>query len=145
MEGRLTRMAGSLQSIMDRHHQEEAGHTTGWTLKKDTAMWDWDLTTGQLFWSSQLGQLFGSSMDTSRPLTLNDWLAGVHPDDRERFGSTLLNIKDLCQDNILLTHRIMRNTSSPLRIAWSGQVIRDHEKQPVHTLGTVEILDNAAT
>lgn len=140
IEGRLTRMAGSLQSIMDRSREAEADRTGGRALKHDSALWDWDLATGQLVWSPQLGQLC-SAIDTSHPLTLSDWLACVHPDDRAQFAASLQRIGDRAGDDIVLSHRLVRQSAGSRRLVWSGHIIRDHAGRPVHILGTVEIRD----
>ena len=140
IEGRLTRMAGSLQSITDRTREAEADGADGRARQTVGALWDWDLATGQLIWSPQLGQLVGA-VDPAHPLTLSDWLACIHPDDRAQFEDSLRSIGDRTRDDIVLSHRLARHPSGPRRLVWSGHIIRNHAGLPVHILGSVEIRD----
>ncbi|MCT0204818.1 PAS domain-containing protein [Synechococcus sp. CS-602] len=52
---------------------EAAGMTT----------WDWDLLTNSITWSSNMGSLFGLGTEESKG-TYDDFVACLHPDDRER-------------------------------------------------------------
>ncbi|MGB3444280.1 MAG: EAL domain-containing protein [Actinophytocola sp.] len=42
--------------------------------------WEWNIETGECIWSTMLYELFG--VDPSTPITYNDYLSLVHPDDR---------------------------------------------------------------
>jgi PAS domain S-box-containing protein len=46
-------------------------------------LWDWDITTNQVYWTPQHEAIFG--YETGNPTrTYNDWRCRVHPDDIER-------------------------------------------------------------
>ncbi|HEU4683660.1 MAG TPA: PAS domain S-box protein, partial [Nitrospira sp.] len=101
----------------------------------DIGNWDWDLLTGRIFWSFQVRRFLGMP-DHGHPLSQQDWLARVHPDDRDRFGLALLRIKEQEHDDLVLEHRISGASGTTVRVVWTGQLIRDREKRPLHILGT---------
>ncbi len=45
-------------------------------------LWNYDLESGQLFWDANIRRQFG--VDADAPVTVEDFYAIVHPDDRER-------------------------------------------------------------
>ncbi len=48
-----------------------------------TATWEWEVATGLLTWSPRMLELMGRDPAAGQP-TLHDFLAGLHPDDRDR-------------------------------------------------------------
>ena len=61
-------------------------------------LWDWDLTTGQIFFSPRFRQMLGISAQAScsRP---DDWFSRIHGDDLERFQSRLnAHLRGVSQD-----------------------------------------------
>ncbi|MGN6611594.1 MAG: GAF domain-containing protein, partial [Angustibacter sp.] len=51
---------------------------------------DWDLGTGALVWDGQLFDIFDvAPADRERPMTIEDFYAGVHPADRDRVRAAL--------------------------------------------------------
>jgi PAS domain S-box-containing protein len=51
------------------------------TEAAEVGMWDSDPVTGWMFWAPRVRAMFGITGD--RPLTLDDFYQGVHPDDRD--------------------------------------------------------------
>jgi PAS domain S-box-containing protein len=47
----------------------------------EVGLWDVDGTTGALYWPPRVKAMFGISPD--QPVTMDDFYAGLHPDDRE--------------------------------------------------------------
>src|SRR5512142_2837480 len=45
--------------------------------------WEWDLATGSVTWSDELYRIYGLT-PRERSITLDVFLASLHPDDRER-------------------------------------------------------------
>lgn len=50
----------------------------------DISYWTWDRKRDALHWSPRLYELYGLESWEQRPVTYDDWLSVVHPDDRER-------------------------------------------------------------
>ena len=47
----------------------------------DVGLWDVEVVAGTLFWSPRVKAMFGISSD--RPVSMDDFYAGLHPDDRD--------------------------------------------------------------
>ncbi len=129
-DGRPTRMAGSLQWLHDRPDID--GSASG--PLTSIGAWSWDLQTGRLVWSPQAERLLGV-MET-RALTIEDWLARVHPDDRTRIAATLLHIPEQPGEAISVEHRVRPQNGELRWVRWQGHVIRNQERKPIHVLGT---------
>ncbi|SFE97449.1 sensor histidine kinase [Spirosoma endophyticum] len=54
----------------------------------ELATWDWNLLTNEVYWNEQHFRLFGLQ-PCLNPLTPDDFLTHVHPDDRERLTNLL--------------------------------------------------------
>ena len=48
----------------------------------DVAYWQWDYTSDEVLWSDGLYEMFG--IEGTPRMTYDDWVARVHPDDRQR-------------------------------------------------------------
>lgn len=76
--GAETGTDGSLQPHMTALKQVE--------LLAPLGAWEWDPATGRCFWSDGLFQIFGHEPQAFEP-TYDDFLAAVHPDDRQRWSA----------------------------------------------------------
>ena len=52
--------------------------------------WEWDIETGENFWSDALCRLYGLDPNDCKP-SYDLWLETIHPDDRERTESAVLD------------------------------------------------------
>jgi PAS domain S-box-containing protein len=78
---------GSVIDINDRRVAEERLVLKEEQLRlaleaAEIGQWDVDQATGNMFWPPRVKAMFGISPDV--PVTLDDFLNGVHPDDREK-------------------------------------------------------------
>ncbi|UCV29658.1 PAS domain-containing protein [Ferribacterium limneticum] len=85
--GRVARLFGTSQDVTERKHFERRLSRNEAALKEAQAIahlgsWTLDILTDKLTWSDEVYQIFGLSKD--HPLKLVDFLALIHPDDRER-------------------------------------------------------------
>ena len=100
------------------------------------AVWDWDLSTNQIWWNHGLERLFGYT-DEDVQHDAQWWLAGIHPDDRSRIeadiSETILNTRTTwtCE------YRFRRKDGSYCFVFDRGFVQRDSEGQPVRVLGSI--------
>ncbi|MGE5228321.1 MAG: PAS domain S-box protein [Deltaproteobacteria bacterium] len=85
--GTFLGMVGSSPDITDRKRAEEALRDSQRRLQIATAaadlgIYDWDLRTGMGEWDARVRAIFG--VGPEEPLTLETFLARLHPDDRAR-------------------------------------------------------------
>ncbi|MGH7147519.1 MAG: PAS domain S-box protein, partial [Nitrospiraceae bacterium] len=112
-------------------------------ISAETGTWNWDLQTGQIFWSSQVDRFLGLS-ERAAPLTQNDWLARVYPEDRESMARTMRQAMDQPGADVVFEHRVMRQNGSFQWCVWTGEIIRDRDGKALHILGTVRATDRSA-
>lgn len=85
------------ENIDARRRAEEASVQARETLEMatraaDLGVWDVDVRSGAMTWSPRCRELFGVSMDV--PLTMDDFYAGVHPEDREGLRELVARVLD---------------------------------------------------
>ena len=90
--GKLARMAGTTQDITARKQGEEALRQSEERLRlamaaADLGTWHWNLRTGELLWSER--SLAMSGLPPGTPISYEEFLATVHPDDRARVDATV--------------------------------------------------------
>jgi len=139
--GRPYAMCGVSTDITERKRMEETLRAQDRLLRLalqtiDIGVWNWDLPTGRICWSPQVNRFFTGTGE-ARMLTTLDWLAIVFSDDRESFSVSLIEIMDQQSDELLLEHRIRKQQGGTQRVIWTGRMIRDRDRRPIHVLGTV--------
>src|SRR5207248_6608788 len=67
---------------------------------------NWNLQTGHIYWSSQVDRFLGLS-GRARSHTQNEWLALVHPEDRESVARTIHQAMDQPDTEVAFEHRVM--------------------------------------
>ena len=100
------------------------------------AVWDWDLTTGDVWRSEGVGTLFGYAPDAVG----HDaawWLGRVHPDERERVVSGISAVIDGGGTLWSAEYRYRRADDSFADVADRADVIRDAKGQAVRMLGAM--------
>jgi len=85
--GRVARLFGTSQDITERKHFERRLSRNEKALKEAQAIahlgsWTLDILSDKLTWSDEVYRIFGVTKD--QPLKLGDFLARIHPDDRDR-------------------------------------------------------------
>jgi hypothetical protein len=98
--------------------------------------WDWDRQTGRFCWSRQVDRLLGVS-DDSRPYSQEEWLALIHPDDRQTVARAMSRAVEQADTEVVFKHRVMRPDGTLRWFVWTGQIIRDRDGRAVHMLGMV--------
>ena len=105
--------------------------------------WNWNLQTGQIYWSSQVDRFLGLS-DRARSHTQNDWLALVHPEDRQSMVRMMRLAMDQPGTEVSFEHRVMKQDGGLRWIIWIGEIARDRDGRALHILGTVRATDSGA-
>ncbi|WP_425506458.1 PAS domain S-box protein [Sphingomonas xinjiangensis] len=86
-DGEFLGYVGSVIDIDERREAEEKLALNEEQLRlalevAEIGQWDVDHASGRMFWPPRVKAMFGISPDV--PVTLDDFLDGVHPEDRER-------------------------------------------------------------
>jgi PAS domain S-box-containing protein len=98
--------------------------------------WDWDCQTGRFCWSRQVDRLLGVS-DGARPHSQEEWLALIHPDDRQTMARAMCCAMEQAGTEVVFEHRVMRQDGALRWFVWTGQIIRDRDGKAAHMLGMV--------
>ena len=96
--------------------------------------WDWDLATGHVTWSDELYRIFGLE-PRKVEISLEGFLARVHPDDRERVQR---EVSAAVQRGGRFAHRerIVQPDGSVRELDTVGDVLVDTQGRPVTVIGT---------
>ena len=96
--------------------------------------WEWDLATGVVTWSDELYRIYGLA-PRSCEITLEEFLARVHPDDRERVQR---QVAAAVERGGPFGHdeRIVRPDGSVRKLDTVGEVLVDAHGRPVSLIGT---------
>jgi diguanylate cyclase (GGDEF)-like protein/PAS domain S-box-containing protein len=96
----------------------------------------WDLRSGLLRWSDELFRLLGLAPDSVEP-TMELYLKGVHPDDRESINARLQQAF-AGERTYASVHRVQWADGSVRIIAGTGDVTFDGGGKPTLMVGTVQ-------
>jgi signal transduction histidine kinase len=96
--------------------------------------WEWDLATGAVTWSDELYRIYGL-VPRSCAITLEGFLARVHPDDRERVQR---QVAAAVERGGPFGHaeRIVRPDGSVRKLDTLGEVVVNADGRPVSLIGT---------
>jgi PAS domain S-box-containing protein len=99
-----------------------------------TGFLDWDLKTNEIVWSRGVYELYGIDPDT--PVTVEQTLGLVHPDDRELAKENLdMAVRGL--GDFSIDHRVVRPDGKVLWVHARAHLERDSEGKPATLMGTV--------
>jgi len=105
------------------------------------ANWDWDMVEDELWWSEGVPEIIGGGVQRS-PATLDDALARVHPEDRERVKEALGRAR-LEGTPFAMTHRVVREDGQTRIVQQRGEVTLDEQGRPIRLMGTVQDITEA--
>ena len=103
-------------------------------------MWDWDITTDNLFWSDQIWPIFGYDKELTQT-TYDNFLNAVHPEDRQY----VIDSVDACLEKgapYNIEHRVVWQDGTTHWVHESGNVVRSESGQALHMLGMVQDIDD---
>jgi PAS domain S-box-containing protein len=94
--------------------------------------WEWDIATNSVSWSESLHEIFGMEPGQFGG-SFDDYLAVVHPEDRQRVLDTVAAAME--GDQFTMEHRANMPDGTFRWISSSGRVIRDEQGTPVSMIG----------
>ena len=105
-----------------------------------TGVWEWDALADRLQWSDRLKKIFGLPLETDN-LKLSDFLAAVHPDDRETIEASF---RDTIRDHMeyVAEYRIVRPDKSERIVSARGLGEYAEDGSPLRVMGTAEDITN---
>lgn len=98
------------------------------------AIWDWNLTTNELWWNEGYEILFGYAREEIDP-TLKQWSDRIHPEDRARVTDSLHRVIDHGGEGWSDEYRFRRKDGRYTHVLDRGHVIRDAAGKPVRMIG----------
>ena len=138
--GRVVRWFGTCTDISERKGTEAALEATAERLRlaMDTAKqgtWDWNMVSGAVFWSPEHNRMYDLPPDQQRG-SYEQWIAHVHPEDREATANELRAAIDERRD-FACEMRSRHRDGSVHWISGNGRAFYDEAGQPVRMLGIV--------
>ena len=106
------------------------------TEASEVGLWDLDVPDDRLFWPARVKAMFGISPD--KPVSMADFSAGLHPDDRERVTAAFAAATDPEQRALYdVEYRTVGKEDGVLRwVAAKGRGIFDDAGRCVRVIGT---------
>lgn len=140
--GRVYATCGISSDITERKRDEAALRAHEEQLRLALAStqaggWNWDRRTGHFCWSRHVDHLLGLT-DGARPRSQDEWLALVHPDDRQEIARAMSQtLNNRTGREVVFEHRLITGDGVVRWCVWTGQIMRDQDGKVVHILGMV--------
>lgn len=96
--------------------------------------WEWDIETNRLYWSEQLCRVYGIEPDPA-PITFEDFLERVHPDDRDDVVAAVRGAFERA-GSFETEHRAVHPDGAVRVIFGRGHVLTDAAGTPIRMLGS---------
>ena len=111
------------------------------TRAADLGVWDVDMRSNAMDWSPRCREIFGVPLD--KPLTLDDFYAGLHPEDRPRLEDLIAKVLDPRERRSYdAEYRVLRPDGEIRWAAATGLAYFDRlgpnaEEQPMRFIGII--------
>lgn len=131
----------TINMALYRHETERKLRTNEIHLAQAQAIgnmgsWDWDIVSGHLHWSKNTFVIFGLNPDTFAA-TYEEFLASVHPDDREMVQEAVDKALSGKQ-SYNIEHRIVLPDGQERFVHEKARVTFDDAAKPIRMTGTVQ-------
>lgn len=100
-----------------------------------TGIWEWEFVSSRIHWSESVLTLLGAVHQDN--LTYQDYLARVHPDDRDSLHRSIEQIIQSPDQPYHNEHRILLPNGQVHWIEAKGRIFFDDQQQPLSLMGTV--------
>ena len=140
-KGKATALLGTVLDITERKQAEERLHRSEASLANaqriaHVGSWEWDVPAGKLYWSDEVFRIFGHDPETFE-LSLEDYYAAVHPDDRVWLRAAVE--KEIASGKpIGSDHRIVRPDGEVRVIHEESEVTRVEAGATARVSGTIQ-------
>jgi PAS domain S-box-containing protein len=100
------------------------------------AIWDWNITTGEMTWNEGMETLFGYAPSAIEP-NVEWWRERLHPDERQRVIDSELTAIERGEDYWTADYRFRRADGQYAMVTDRGVISRDDYGRAVRMLGTM--------
>ena len=101
------------------------------------AVWDWNLTTNQIWWNEGVHTLFNFSHDQVEP-EIAWWSKHIHPDDHDHVLANIHAVIDGNGEHWLAEYRFQRADGSYADVFDRGFVMRNRDGKSVRMIGAMQ-------
>jgi len=129
----LSSKAKELQEKTDSLQKEKQKLALAHKIAK-IGSWEWDLVNGNITWSDELFDLHEMKRQ-NEPLSFDQLLAQIHPDDRKGILDVITKSKETAKP-VSFYYRIIRNDGSIRTFYSLGEVIVNEAGKPIKVIGT---------
>jgi PAS domain S-box-containing protein len=138
-KGKAVKMVGTCQDVTERQNLIERLQQSDLLYKQAQALahlgnWTWDIATNTVIWTEELYRIFGFE-DTTAEVTFDNYLAHVHPDDRDMLLAHLQHSLKT-HESYDFYHRIVLDNGTEKFIQSRGEVLLDENGEPYQMVGT---------
>jgi PAS domain S-box-containing protein len=98
------------------------------------AVWEWDMSTGEIFRNDVLNELMGLANPETQ--NLNWWLSRIHPEDSSRVSDTINKVFETKAQNWECEYRLKKNNGEYIIVHDHGYVIYEN-KEAVKMIGSL--------
>ncbi|MGD0189876.1 MAG: PAS domain S-box protein [Rhizomicrobium sp.] len=141
-DGRCVRVIGTAIDITRERETQEALRRNEEQLRlatehADVGLWDIDIVNGIVWWPERVKSMFGMAPDV--PVTLNEFRASLHPEDKQRIIGAILAA---CDPDIRapydVEYRAVGKNDGVVRwLAAKGRALFDEQNRCVRMLGII--------
>ncbi|PKN55146.1 MAG: hybrid sensor histidine kinase/response regulator [Deltaproteobacteria bacterium HGW-Deltaproteobacteria-14] len=132
---------GSFVDVTERHRATSARRSEQERLRQAVrvahlGIFDHDHRADSVYWSARQRAIYGFTADEE--VTLEKFLACVHPDDLERIGGAVARAHSSASDGLFdAEHRILRRDGAVRWVKTRSQTFFDEDRALVRTVGAV--------
>jgi PAS domain S-box-containing protein len=131
LSGTILDVTEQVRTRQELQHSEERFRTVA--RATTDVIWDWDPVNDILWWSEGLKTVFGHDSEVN----FDFWRSHVHPDDRERVHTSILQALTGADDHWSEEYRFERADGSYAHVLDQGYLLRDTTGQPRRMIGGI--------
>ncbi|MFC3228108.1 PAS domain-containing protein [Marinibaculum pumilum] len=139
--GRCTHFVAVERDVTERKQQEDELRLFRERIElisraANDVIWDWNLTTDEVWWSEAIADGFGYPASVLEPGS-DSWTRRIHQDDFERVTQSIYDAIDADEDNWSSEYRFIKSDGQAATVIDRGFIIRDASGKAVRMVGSM--------